>query len=89
VVAKVGELPANHGFNAETGSYGDLLADGVVDPVKVTKAALANAASVAALILSIESAIAEKPADEPDHDDAGHGHSHGHGGHGHSHGPCF
>ena len=94
VVAKVGELPANHGFNAATGSYGDLLADGVVDPVKVTKAALANAASVAALILSIESAIAEKPADEHDHDDAGHGHgghghSHGHGGHGHSHGPGF
>jgi len=89
VVAKVGELPANHGFNAATGSYGDLLADGVVDPVKVTKAALANAASVAALILSIESAIADKPADEHDHDDAGHGHSHGHGGHGHSHGPGF
>ena len=85
VVAKVAELPANHGFNAATGSYGDLLADGVVDPVKVTKAALANAASVAALILSIESAIAEKPADEHDHDDAGHGH----GGHGHSHGPGF
>jgi len=89
VVAKVGELPANHGFNAATGSYGDLLADGVVDPVKVTKAALANAASVAALILSIESAIADKPADDHDHDDAGHGHSHGHGGHGHSHGPGF
>ena len=53
----------------------------------MTKAALANAASVAALMLSIESAIVDKPADE--HEDAGHGHSHGHGGHGHSHGPGF
>jgi chaperonin GroEL len=56
----------------------------VVDPVKVTKAALSNAASVATVILSTEGAIVEKPAEpEPDH---GHGHAHGHG---HSHGPGF
>ena len=85
VVAKVRELPANQGLNAATGEYGDLLAAGVVDPVKVTKAALANAASVAALVLSTESAIVEKPAEaEDDHDHGhGHGHSHGPGGHGH------
>ncbi|SDI97922.1 chaperonin GroEL [Frankineae bacterium MT45] len=83
VVAKVRELPANNGFNAATGEYEDLLQAGVVDPVKVTKAALANAASVAGLILSTQSAIVEKPA-EPDAADDGHGHSHG--GHGHSHG---
>jgi len=81
VVSKVSELEVNHGLNAATGSYENLLTAGVVDPVKVTKAALANAASVAALVLTTESAIVEKPA-EPEHD-----HAHGHGGHGHSHGP--
>ncbi|MDQ1689989.1 MAG: chaperonin GroEL [Pseudonocardiales bacterium] len=78
VVGKVRELPANHGLDAATGEYVDLLAAGIVDPVKVTKAALANAASVAALVLSTESAIVEKPAEEEPE-------AHGHGGHGHSH----
>ncbi len=82
VVSKVRELAENHGLNAATGEYVDLLAAGVVDPVKVTKAALANAASVASLVLSTQSAVVEKPAE--DEDEAGHGHSHGHG-HGHSH----
>jgi len=86
VVARVRELPENHGLNAETGEYADLLAAGVVDPVKVTKAALANAASVASLLLSTQGAIVEKPA-EPEHEHANGGHSHG--GHGHSHGGGF
>jgi chaperonin GroEL len=78
VLAKVRDLPANHGLDAATGDYGDLLAAGIVDPVKVTKAALANAASVASLVLTTQSAIVEKPAEpEPDHNH-GHGHSHGH-----------
>jgi len=81
VVSKVRELGLNEGLNAETGEYENLLKAGVVDPVKVTKAALANAASVASLVLSTESAIVEKPA-EPEAD---HGHGHSHGGHGHSH----
>ncbi|MGI8679867.1 MAG: chaperonin GroEL [Jatrophihabitans sp.] len=85
VVAKVSELPANHGLDAATGEYGDLLAAGVVDPVKVTKAALSNAASVASLVLSTQSAIVEKKEEE-EHDD---GHSHGGHGHGHSHGPGY
>jgi chaperonin GroEL len=85
VVAKVRDLPANHGLNAATGEYGDLLAAGVVDPVKVTKAALANAASVASVVLSTQSAVVEKPAEE-EHSHDGHGHSHGHS---HSHGPGF
>jgi chaperonin GroEL len=84
VVSKVAALEANFGLNAATGDYENLLEAGIVDPVKVTKAALANAASVAALILSTESAIVEKPA-ESEHDAAGHGHGHSHGGHGHSH----
>ncbi len=71
VVAKVRELQANHGLNAATGEYGDLVKAGVVDPVKVTKAALANAASVAALVLTTQSAIVEKPAESED--DHGHG----------------
>jgi chaperonin GroEL len=78
VVSKVRDLPANHGLNAASGEYVDLLAAGVVDPVKVTKAALANAASVASVVLSTQSAIVDKPA-EPEADDHGHGHSHGHG----------
>jgi chaperonin GroEL len=80
VVAKVRDLAENHGLNAATGEYVDLLAAGVVDPVKVTKAALANAASVASLILTTQGSVVEKPADEDEQN--GHG---GHGGHGHSH----
>jgi chaperonin GroEL len=86
VVAKVRELPANNGLNAETGAFVDLLLDGVVDPVKVTKAALANAASVAALVLTTQGAVVEKP--EPPEDHTHNGHAHGHG-HSHSHGPGF
>jgi len=83
-VAKVRELGANEGLDAATGEFGDLLAAGIVDPVKVTKAALANAASVASLLLTTQSLVVEKP-EEPVH--AADGHSHG--GHGHSHGPGF
>ncbi|WP_375480630.1 chaperonin GroEL [uncultured Jatrophihabitans sp.] len=86
VVAKVRDLPDNHGLNAATGEYVDLLAAGVVDPVKVTKAALANAASVAALLLTTQSAVVEKP-EEAEH--TADGHSHGGHGHGHSHGPGY
>ena len=64
VVNKVSELPAGQGFNAATLTYGDLLADGVVDPVKVTRSAVLNAASVARMILTTETAIVEKPVAE-------------------------
>lgn len=74
VVSKVADLPKGHGFNAATLTYGDLLADGVIDPVKVTRSAVVNAASVARMILTTESAIVEKPVDEVA--DTGHGHSH-------------
>ena len=76
VVNKVSELPNGHGFNAATLTYGDLLADGVVDPVKVTRSAVLNAASVARMILTTETAIVDKPAEEPDHGGGHHGHSH-------------
>jgi chaperonin GroEL len=78
VVNKVSELPAGHGFNAATLAYGDLAADGVVDPVKVTRSAVLNAASVARMVLTTETAIVEKPAEA---EDDGHGHGHGHGHH--------
>jgi chaperonin GroEL len=86
VVSKVRDLGVGHGFNAETGEYGDLSAQGVIDPVKVTKAALGNAVSIAAMVLTTDSAVVEKPAErEHEHAGAGH-HTHGHGGgHGHSH----
>jgi len=74
VVNKVGELPVGHGFNAATLTYGDLAADGVIDPVKVTRSAVLNAASVARMVLTTETAIVEKPAEEAD--DHGHGHHH-------------
>ena len=80
VVAKVRDLPSGHGYNAATGEYGDLAAAGVVDPVKVTKAALQNAVSVASLLLSTQSLVVDKPAEEEhSHDGHGHGHSHGPG----------
>ncbi|MCZ2838488.1 chaperonin GroEL [Modestobacter sp. VKM Ac-2985] len=84
VVGRVRELGIGQGFNAATGEYGDLAAQGVIDPVKVTKAALSHAASIAAMVLTTDSAIVEKPA-EQESDGAGH-HTHGHShGHGHSH----
>jgi chaperonin GroEL len=88
VVARVRDLEQNHGLDAETGEFGDLIKAGVLDPVKVTKAALANAASVASLVLTTQSAVVEKPADPDEHSHNGHTHSHGHG-HSHSHGPGF
>jgi chaperonin GroEL len=85
VVSKVRDLGVGNGFNAATGEYGDLAAEGVIDPVKVTKAALGNAASIAAMILTTDSAVVEAPEEEHDHAGAGH-HTHGHShGHGHSH----
>lgn len=78
VVSKVLELPEGQGFNAATLTYGDLAADGIVDPVKVTRSALMNAASVARMVLTTETAVVDKP-EEPEEDGHGHGH------HGHAH----
>ncbi len=79
VVSKVADLPAGQGFNAATGEYVDLIAAGVIDPVKVTRSALQNAASIAAMLLTTEALVVEKKQEEP----ADHGHGHAH--HGHSH----
>jgi chaperonin GroEL len=61
VVEKVRNLPVGHGLNAATGEYVDLIAAGIIDPAKVTRSALLNAASIAALFLTTEAVIAEKP----------------------------
>src|SRR6185312_11955511 len=78
VVNKVSELPNGQGFNAATLTYGDLLADGIVDPVKVTRSAVLNAASVARMVLTTETAIVEKPAESEEHAGHHHGHAHAH-----------
>ncbi|MEU9009862.1 chaperonin GroEL [Streptomyces sp. NPDC048479] len=76
ITAKVAELEAGQGFNAATGEYGDLVKAGVIDPVKVTRSALENAASIASLLLTTETLVVEKPAEEEA--EAGHGHGHSH-----------
>jgi chaperonin GroEL len=83
VVAKVRALKAHEGFNAATDVYGDLAKDGVIDPVKVTRSALANAASIAAMFITTEAVVYERPAEEVADAAGGHGHSHGPGGHSH------
>jgi chaperonin GroEL len=79
VVEKVKTLKDGHGYNALTHEYVEMVKSGIVDPVKVTRSALQNAASIAAMILTTETLVAEKPESSKDH-----GHSHG-GGHGHGH----
>ena len=77
VVNKVQSLPKGEGFNAATEEYGNMIDMGVIDPVKVTRSALQNAASIAALILTTETLVVEKP--EKKAAGAGGGHSHGGG----------
>jgi chaperonin GroEL len=80
IVAKVREAGPGNGYNAATGEYGDLVAQGVLDPVKVTRSALVNASSIAGMLLTTETLVVEKPEDEDDEAAAaGHGHGHGHG----------
>jgi chaperonin GroEL len=79
VVAKIATLPAGQGYNAATGEYGDLMAQGVIDPVKVTRSAVQNAASIAGMLLTTETLVVEKPEENDDAPAAaGHGHSHPH-----------
>jgi chaperonin GroEL len=79
ITTKVSELgDVREGYNAATGEYGDLVKAGVIDPVKVTRSALENAASIASLLLTTETLVVEKKEEEPA---AGHSH----GGHGHAH----
>ncbi|MFF9089497.1 chaperonin GroEL [Streptomyces sp. NPDC014991] len=76
IVSKVADLEPGQGYNAATGEYGDLIKAGVIDPVKVTRSALENAASIASLLLTTETLVVEKKEEEPEA--AGHGHGHAH-----------
>ncbi len=76
-VARVRELSDSHGFNAATGEYQDLIKAGIVDPAKVTRSAVQNAASIAALLLTTETLVVDKPEEK---EDAGHSHGGGYPG---------
>ncbi|MDG4804731.1 chaperonin GroEL [Micromonospora sp. WMMD980] len=86
VVQKVVGQEWGTGLDAATGEYVDLAKAGILDPVKVTRNAVSNAASIAGLLLTTESLVVEKPAEPEPAAAGGHGHSHGHG---HQHGPGF
>ena len=73
VVNRVGEMANDEGYNAATGEYGNLIEQGVLDPVKVTHTAVVNAASIARMVLTTEASVVDKPQEEG----AGHG-VHGH-----------
>ncbi|MGZ6942241.1 MAG: TCP-1/cpn60 chaperonin family protein, partial [Oryzihumus sp.] len=65
VAEKVRNLTPGHGLNAATGEYVDMIATGIIDPAKVTRSALQNAASIAALFLTTEAVVADKPEKTP------------------------
>jgi chaperonin GroEL len=77
VVERVRAASGSEGFNAATGEYGDLVADGVIDPAKVTRSTLQNAASIAALLLTTEALVAEEKEPAPAMPGGGHGHDGG------------
>ncbi|HEX9342116.1 MAG TPA: chaperonin GroEL, partial [Actinomycetota bacterium] len=77
-VARVRDLDGAHGLNAATGEYVDLVKEGIIDPAKVTRSAVQNAASIAALLLTTEVLVVDKPEEKAD-GGAGGGHNHGMG----------
>ena len=80
VAAKVADGGWETGYDAASETYGDLMAAGIIDPVKVTRSALENATSIARMVLTTESAVVDKPEEEePAAAAGGHGHGHGHG----------
>ena len=81
VVNAIADLPIGHGYDANTREYVDMVKAGIIDPVKVTKSAVSNAASIAGMVLTTESTVTEIVQHEHDHSAAGGGHGH----HGHSH----
>ncbi len=82
IVNTIADLPVGQGYDAAAGEFTDLIAAGIIDPVKVTKSAVANAASIAGMVLTTASTVTDIPEDETA---AAHGHSHSHGSHGHQH----
>jgi chaperonin GroEL len=78
VVARISEQEPGVGYDARTGEYVDMVARGVIDPVKVTRSALQNAASIAGMLLTTDVLVADRP-EPPEPAGQGHGHGHGHG----------
>ena len=78
IVNRIAELPLGHGYDAAAGEFVDLVKAGIIDPVKVTKSAVSNAASIAGMVLTTESTVVDIKEEEPE-ENQGHGH------HGHSH----
>ena len=76
VVNKIAELPIGHGYDAAEGVYVDMVKAGIIDPVKVTKSAVSNAASIAGMVLTTESTVSDIKAPEPEAAHGHHGHSH-------------
>ena len=76
VVQAVASKKGSYGFNAATEEYGDMIQMGVVDPTKVVRSALENAASIAGLMLTTEAIVTEEEEDEPAPAPGGHGHHH-------------
>lgn len=76
VVSKIAQLPNGEGFNAATLEYGNLIEQGIIDPVKVTHSAVVNATSVARMVLTTEASVVEKPAEEAPAAEAHHHHHH-------------
>ena len=79
MVNRIADLPRGSGYDAANDEYGDLVKAGIIDPVKVTKSAVSNAASIAGMVLTTESTVVEIPQGQHDHGDGHHGHVHGHG----------
>ncbi|QBI52360.1 chaperonin GroEL [Streptomonospora litoralis] len=76
VTYRIAELPVGQGYNASTESYGDLMEAGILDPVKVTRSAVQNAASIAGMLLTTEALVVDKPEEEDSEGGQGHGHGH-------------
>ena len=76
VVERIRSEGDSRGYNAATGEWVDMFEAGILDPAKVTRSALQNAASIAAIVLTAESAVVEKPEEEEPAAAGGHGHMH-------------
>ncbi|HEX5017507.1 MAG TPA: TCP-1/cpn60 chaperonin family protein, partial [Actinomycetes bacterium] len=85
IAAHQAEQQDGWGYDAATAAWVDLRDAGVIDPVKVTRSALENAASIAALVLTTEALVVEKPEEPAQDASGGHGHGHSHGPGGHAH----
>ena len=76
IVERIRTEGDSRGYDASTGEWVDMFKAGILDPAKVTRSALQNAASIAAIVITVESAVVEKPEEEEEPAGGGHGHMH-------------